>query len=696
MIEFQDIKYKNFLSVGDDFINVSLNKSPTTVIHGMNGSGKTTMMEALVYGLYGKPYRKVKLAKLINSINKKKMVVEVDFRKGGVDYRIRRGQKPALFEIYKGGYEQENLIPVDGSTAEYQKRVEEILGMDFKVFTQIVILNNERFIPFMELTTPDRRKVVEDLFDMAIFGDMKEILKQKRVKLKTAKDDFEHKLLVTNGHVATYKGIIDNANTQSDMQIQSKLNDIDLKERELVKFDEKLKQLEDNFTRQELTPLDRTRLDKINSLFSGIETNIRMAESIIRDGGKISDELQARKDENNRVLITSRTKLESFVFENFSSPELDSQMSGIKTKVATLVAEKSNLLAETDKCHACDRDFDDAEARKTHRDARIAEIETEVGSLNDELVSINDTKQAEFTNAKASLEVTVNEYQDEEARINSEVKQEQDDIKATAQAELDKNKDALNQLEEKRESAKLEISKIEQNNALINDINTEHDGLVRDIASDKKAISEVIKAYQNDIVKLKENNSNVDEEKQKLADYEAEAKQHQLGLDKLEGVVQVFDVTEKLLADDAIKSNIVLQYIPIINDKLNKLLVDMNLPVGFILDENFDETIMASSKDGFVYESFSGGQKCRINLAIVLVWIEIAKMKNSVNTNLLFMDEIFDGTMDEEGIDDFMRLVGLNYSHLNMFVITQRAEMMMDKFRSSIKFKLNNGFTEMV
>lgn len=567
MLEFKTVFYKNFQSVGNQGIKVDLARSMTTLVGGSNGAGKSTLLEAISYGLFGKPLKKVTMGGLINTVNQKGLVVEVTFSRNGKDYRIVRGQKPAKLELYVG----DELIDQSASARDYQAKIEYVLGMDYKLFTQIVVLNKEKYVPFMDLDAASRRKVVEDILDISVFSVMNDALKER-----------------AKGHSVKV----------SDM----------------------------TFTRE------------------------RLQERIL---GK------------QRLLQEARQNV-------------DGQVDDLKRQIALHESQY------------------DAEA------AKISIINAEIDTLSDARAKLRvlETKKSEcdgisvkFKTNMSNFEKTISFYKDNETcpTCSSNI---EDDVKSK---HIDECNHKISEIKSTSQSLitvyQNILSDISIQNTRINRIN-ELESELRVVNNTLRMIDTAKKVAQMTIDGLTKS--------VKVADIEAECATAQLDLDdstvKLNELLkeeQSINTCKVLLKDDGIKSSVVKDYIDFINTKLNEQLCAMEFYLNITLDENFNDSINAVNKKGFTYDNLSTGQKTRVNLAIWLALLEVASIKNSVVTNILFLDEILEN-LDVEGVRMFMGLVKEQLPHKNTFVVTQRFDEFRDYFRSELKFKLIDGFTEIV
>ena len=570
MIYFKSIRWKNLLSTGNVFTEIKLNRSPNTLIVGENGGGKSTMLDALCFGLFGKPFRNINKPQLLNSINKKNLVVEVEFSVGGKDYKIVRGIKPNVFEIQVGG----EVINQDAAARDYQKYLEEsVLKLNYKSFTQIVILGSASFTPFMQLPPGTRREIIEDILDIQIFTTMNTVLRDKMTELKDSIQDADSKLEVLKQKASIQKEYVDTLEANREKRVDEILGRIADGER------------------------------KISSLTT-------LADQL--EGEKASvEETQA----NLGDLATKQKKLESF-----------------KTKFSTQLRELQKEVAfyeGTDECPTCRQGI-----AHDHKETIVSSRQEKIQELSEGMEKL----QGEFT--KLEELIAENEKLSEQiSGLNKEI--------------------------------------IGYNNEMI-------------------VQQRLIQALNLELADITTKTADIDEEKKKLRTLAKEVLAQNEDKAKLNEEKHYMEVVSTLLKDTGIKTKIIRQYLPVINKLVNKYLQAMDFFVQFNLDEKFDETIKSRHRDDFSYASFSEGEKQRIDLALLFTWRTIAKMKNSVATNLLILDEVFDSSLDNNGTDYVMSLLDTIGEDTNVFVISHKGDQLFDKFRSLIKFEKKNNYSEMV
>ena len=570
MINFKTIRWKNLLSTGNTFTEIKLNRSPSTLIVGENGGGKSTLLDALCFGLFGKPFRSINKPQLLNSINKKNLLVEIEFDIGGKDYKIVRGIKPNIFEIQSGG----EVINQDAAARDYQKYLEEsVLKLNYKSFTQIVILGSASFTPFMQLPPFTRREIIEDILDIQIFTTMNTVLRDKMNELKDSLHDADSKLEVLKQKATIQKEYVDTLEANKEKRVDEILS--------------RIAEGEDKIT-------------LLTTLVTNLETN------------KEDTELQQK---SLGELNVKQKKLEQF-----------------KTKFSTQLRELQKEVAfynDTDECPTCRQGIahDHKETIVTSRQDKIGELTEGMEKLQQEFVAL-DTLIAEHAELGEQIAV-----------LNKEI--------------LGNNNEMI-----------VQQRLIQALNLELNDITTK----TADIDEEKTKL----KSYAKEVLTQNEEKARLNEEKHYM------------------------EVVSTLLKDTGIKTKIIRQYLPVINKLVNKYLQAMDFFVQFNLDEKFDETIKSRHRDDFSYSSFSEGEKQRIDLALLFTWRTIAKMKNSVATNLLILDEVFDSSLDNNGTDYVMALLDTVGEDTNVFVISHKGDQLFDKFRSLIKFEKKNNYSEMV
>ncbi len=567
MIVFESIEWKNFLSTGNSANKVLLNKSTTTLIIGRNGEGKSTILDALCFALFGKPFRNINKGQLVNSINQKNCLVEICFTVNSKSYKVIRGIKPNKFEIWCN----DELLNQDAAAKDYQKVLEQqILKLNYKTFTQVVILGSASFVPFMQLSSAQRREVIEDILDIRIFSTMNQLLKEK------ASD--------TKAEIARIELEIANAKTKVEAQ------------NAIIK----------TITDARADTL-RSIQEKIASSTKEVERNQLEVDDLIGQIGHLKSQIEGQEK------VKSDLK---------KAEEIRGKLNN---KIET-IGQRKEFLDSHDVCPSCEQGIphehketilSDLNAKMSDQNQKVAELETILGSLNERLQNINSV---------------------------------------------------LESITEKN----IELS---TKNSAITIINKQIAELEREVES-----------HQTDT-------SNLDEEKSKLKLLASEAMEKIKAKTSLQEHRNLEEVASLLLKDTGIKTAIIREYLPVMNKLINKYLNAMDAYIHFDLDENFNEIVKSRFRDEFTYASFSEGEKMRIDLAILFTWRQIAKMKNSVNTNLLLLDEIFDSSLDTAGTDYFLNLMNTLGENSNVFVISHKGDQLFDKFRSVIKFEKRNDFS---
>jgi len=568
MLVFKKVKFKNFGSFGNTFTEINLDRHNTVLVSGKNGHGKSfALLDSITFGLFGKPFRKVNIPQLTNSVNQKDCIVEVEFTTPKHSYRVVRGLQPKLFEIYKDG----DLLPQNAKAKDYQKILEEqILRMNYKSFMQIVILGSSSFVPFMQLSSNDRREVIEDILDIKIFSVMNSLLKVKLSQLKENLNEIENKITISKekidlqkNHVQTLENKSQESIDKNKTKLQSLIDEGKVKKTKITEISDKI---EDIRTKTPDKEQFLTSLKGIEKTENEVEGNLK----------------RLRKD---IVFYTSNTNCPS------CKQEID-----------------ENFRQET---------LDDKAKEKVNLEGRLEGIEELITETSERIELIEEKEK--------------------------EIRQQENLI-------------------------------LEQKSMI-------------------KSLFSQIQYIEQEISDLENNNDNIQEEKDKLYDF-CETQRHTLEeKDSILNQKYNYDVVYDLLKDAGIKSKIIKYYLPIINKLINKHLSSMNFFANFTLDEEFNETIKSRHRDTFSYMSFSEGEKLRIDLALILSWREIAKLKNSASCNLLILDEVFDSSLDAMGTDDLMKLLDELSINTNVFVISHKSDQLADKFSNYLSFEKKNNFS---
>jgi len=569
MIVFKKVRYKNFLSTGQQFIEIQLDRSSKTLVVGENGAGKSTMLDALCFGLFQRAFRNIKKDQMVNSINEKDCVVEVEFVIGKNEYKVIRGIKPNIFEIWCNGI----MLNQDAAVRDYQKHLEStILKLNFRSFTQVVILGNASFVPFMQLRPEYRRQVVEEILDIEIFSKMNFLLKDK----------------VKNQ---------DELIKQSDFNFQ------------LIesKVDSQKKHIEDmSGNNQQLIDKKQIEIQKAQTDIDNYQLDI--------------DRVTAEK-----------TALQSEILDETKINSKYKQLHNLEAKLENTCSKHKKDLGffqTHNDCPTCQQEIDEAfkTTMQSKKAEKIQELEIALGQIEKDITSTETrlSKINEIMVAIREKELLINRYE-------------------TSISEIKK------------------YTTIKQNEI--------------DELSDDKFTTGVATGQ---LTQLQEQLTEADKVKIKYKEEKT-----------------YLDTARYLMQDTGIKTKIIKQYLPIMNQLINKNLADMDFFVNFTLDDGFKETIKSRHRDVFNYHSFSEGEKLRIDLSILFTWREIAKMKNSMNTNLLILDEIFDSSLDASGTDEFMRILTNKLAKENVFVISHKGDTLIDKFPSILKFEKYKNFTRM-
>ena len=571
MITFKKIRFCNFLSTGNNFTEIDFNESKTTLIIGSNGSGKSTLLDALCFGLFNKAFRKITKSQLINSTNEKGTVVEVEFETNNNNWKVRRGIKPSIFEIYKDGEVLDQLASVNDQQDWLEKNV---LKLNYKSFTQIVILGSASFVPFMQLTASNRREIVEDLLDIKIFSSMNVILKEK--------------LKVTN----------------------DKIKDLSTKHSVL----EEKYSMQNNF----LLEIERNGRETINKKQEYIDELYKETDALTDKNSNLQEHIEGQLQPELESLSSSKKTLK----------KLSTIKAKLEQRIQTINTEY-NFFKENTVCPTCTQSIENQ-----FRLDKIVDIEKKSKELNDGYKELEDTIDVEQEKERKFLT-----YSTEITKLNNE---------------------------------------ISNNNVTISGIN-------RQITNLRKEIQDITD-------RLAKKNS----ERDLLNEISKKITRVEIDRAKYKELYSYYEFTQGLLKDGGVKKKIIKKYLPLMNQQINKYLQMMDLFINFNLDEEFNESIKTPIHEDFSYSSFSEGEKMRINLALLFTWREIAKMKNSVSTNLLILDEVFDSSLDGNGIDYFTKIIRYVLTDANILVISHKTDEMIDLFDKTIKFDKVKGFSKIV
>ncbi len=566
MIIFKYVRWKNFLSTGNNFTEIQLDRNPTTLIIGENGAGKSTILDALCFGLFGKPFRNINKAQLLNTVNNSSALVEIEFKIGTKEIKVRRGIKPNVFEIYING----KMYNQDANARDYQKYLEQqILKLNYRSFTQVVILGSSTFVPFMQLKARHRREVVNEILDIQIFSIMN-LLMRERIKTITADlRENEYQCDLAEEKITMQEKYIEDTKNNKNSLITEKLH-----------------------------------------LMSGNEEEI------------------FKQQADNKIL---KVKNETYINQITDSDKVKEQHSKMKDIRSTLVEKKTTnskmlkFFEDNDNCPTCEQPLNNAE----------------------EMIKAKHKEVDKFTKALDELQDVLDKSTNRQAEIS----------------------DILEKIRENEVKVAQSISSIRE----LEKFNATLTSEIEDLQS-----GNVTKDEEDKLKKLKKDFSFFDKEKTKLKEE-----------------LTYSEAARNMLQDTGIKTKVIKKYLPIMNKLINTYLNSMEFYVNFTLDENFNETIKSRYRDEFTYASFSEGEKMRIDLALLFTWRAVAKMKNSTNTNLLILDEIFDSSLDGTGTDEFLKILN-TLGDENVFVISHKQDALADKFRSTIKFEKVKNFSHVV
>jgi|DEB0MinimDraft_6_1074348.scaffolds.fasta_scaffold13209_3 DNA repair exonuclease SbcCD ATPase subunit len=566
MIIFENIKWKNFLSTGNVYTKINLSKNKNTLIIGENGAGKSTILDALTFALYNKPFRKINKGQLVNSINNKGAVVELEFSLYKNKYRIVRGIKPNIFEVYKNN----DLINQNADSKDYQEYLEKhILKIGYKSFCQVVVLGSATFLPFMQLPAAQRREIVETLLDLQIFTTMNSVLKDKVqknkedfIRVEEQKRNIEEKIIIIKKYI--------------EKREQESKESVEKKEKEIEKIDE-------------IIISKKEELKKVEKEYHELSQDVS-------DDKKITNE--------NTNLLLLREKINSKI---------------------DMVSEEIKFLETNDDCPTCKQRIEES-----------FKLES-IGDKNDKLKEYKDglflLKEKIFNNEKEMQ--SLNESKEKLSKVKDQFRDISFDLSST---------------ERMKKSIEAEIKSIKKKESTISN---------EEIKDSEEELIKINDIY-NELIKNKD----------------------------------LYSASSVLLKDNGIKSRIIKKYIPIINKLINKYLSDLNFFVKFELDEEFNEVIKSRHRDEFSYSSFSEGERMKINLSILFTWRMISQLRNSINTNLLIMDEVFDSSLDSEATEDFMKLLNEFGDKTNVFIISHKTEQLNEKFDNIIRFKKQKNFSK--
>ena len=566
MLFFERIRWKNFLSTGNAFTEIDFTKNKTTLIIGENGAGKSTILDALSFALYGKPFRKINKPQLVNTINGKGLSVELEFSVGKKNYKVVRGIKPNVFEIYL----DDKLINQDSEAKEYQEMFEKnILKLNHKSFCQIVVLGSASFVPFMQLPAAHRREVIEDLLDIQIFSTMNNLLKEKVAKNKSDIMESDYNIRLTAEKIEMHKKHLEELNKNNDDLIAQKLA-------------------------------------KIGDLITEINTSTGSANTLLKELNSKVDSVSDQEKVNKRI-----QKLEVL------KGQLQAKLSKLQSEI--------EFFTDHNDCPTC---------RQGINHEHKASI---VKKDNDSIIEVNDGLQkldADLVSSRERLRII--------SKINLEI------------TELNRQIANLN-------------AQIDTKSSFVEGLRTE--------------------------IEVLKKSTKVTESNEDLKLFQTQLKTFISTKEELVSDRGVLDVASNLLRDSGIKTKIIKQYIPVMNKLVNKYLASLDFFVNFELNENFEEKIKSRHRDEFSYESFSEGEKMRIDLSLLFTWRAIAKLRNSVSTNLLIMDEVFDSSLDTNGTDEFLKILYTLTGDTNVFIISHKGDTLFDKFEHIIRFEKHKNFS---
>ncbi|MFZ4597939.1 MAG: AAA family ATPase [Terrimicrobiaceae bacterium] len=574
MIKFEKVRFKNFGSFGNNITEIVLDKNSTTLICGSNGSGKSfAFLDSITFALFGKPFRKINIPQLVNSVNEKGCLVEIDFSRGSDKFMVRRGINPRVFEIYKNG----ELIDQDAKSVDYQELLEnQILKMNYKTFTQVVILGSSSFVPFMQLSAADRRSVIENILDINIFSTMNVVLKGKVLSLKETIKELNTKIEIEKNKINIQKSYI--------ATLEKKNNeDDDVKNERIFELEKKIEIIKHDLISRNLS------VEGLQADLNFIKKTLKEKNNKIQDARTHIVTLKNSKDQKQKEIhffkenctcptctqpIEDKLKKEKVLMNNYDISNLEDDIERVETHIKTLQED-------------CNR-FDDNIQETTNRMQEVYSFNKEIEAYQKEIERIRNTMQRSV--------------------IKDNIIEEKEKLK----------------------------------------------GLEGGLA----ALDEEKTLHSNDLM--------------------------------------YHELAGELLRDGGVKGKIIKYYLPHMNKFINKFLTSMDFFVQFQLDEEFNEQIKSRYRDDFSYMNFSEGEKMRIDLALLLAWREIARLKNSVSCNLLILDEVFDSSLDSVGMDELMKLLKTISDKANVYVISHKADQLVDKFSNIVSFEKKNNFSKII
>lgn len=574
MIIFKTIRFKNFGSFGNNFTEIKLNQNATTLVCGSNGNGKSfAFLDSICFALFGKPFRNINIPQVVNSINKKNCVVELEFQVGKTEYRLVRGLVPKLFKIFKDG----ELLNEDAKSKDYQEVLEEqIIGMNYKTFSQVVVLGSSSFVPFMQLTPTDRRTVIETILDIGIFSEMNSILKTKASAARGTQQSLDSEITILDERLSATKLLLESYQKNSSDRIADR----------------------------------KSTMEENVEIIKNISTEMKQLKQFMTE---FEEELQPSEEMKEEL-----KKQQIVLFK------LESSAESIQNDIKFFETNSS--------CSVCKQDITPVhkEAVITEKHSKLTEYKTNLEKIK-EAIAVSKNGLNNMTSIQNKLNDAFIKYSSKEQTTDSLIK--------------------LNKKLDKEMALVIESADAQSKTQ-------EHQEILSELLEDQK---EILK------------------------------KKHKL-LDSIHS----YDKLSHLFKDSGIKSKIVKYYIPLINKYVNKYLNTMDFYANFHLDEEFNEVIKSRHRDEFSYESFSEGEKMRIDLALLLTWREIAKLKNSVSTNLLILDEIFDSSLDSVGVDEVMKLLTGFGTKANVYVVSHKTDQLLDRFNNVVQFEKKKNFSRLV
>lgn len=703
MITFEVIRYKNFLSTGNAFTEVQIDSHNLTVLLGGSGSGKSTLLDAISFVLYNKPFRDINKGQLVNAINQKDCMVEIEFSTMGKKFLVRRGIKPNIFEIFKEG----ELINQDSASRDYQKYLEEqvLRCSNYKTFCQIVLLGAASFVPFMRLKPADRRTIIEELLDIQVFSTMNTLLKDRISEHKERTKDNDLELKYSEIAIQNQIELIKKLTDGKKLQIENLAKKVDEKKKAIINLKLELAEFE--------VGIESIELEKIQENLEEFDTKI---QSFQKKENILKSDLQKKESDfkQNQQNLRHENQTTLVQLEVDYDKNLRNKTSELQSKIERLSSEKvfkrKEILgkfelreqelrktikfysSDATECPVCSNKMSEEGKKKT-----VAEAQAELDRLSKETIKDRDFHDLNYTTSIKVLEsekkditqILEDEYNQQVTKIKEEFELAQTEIKQKYESSVEQVKLGLKKIEEILEKLNLDRRELASKRSDHERKQRLKDNKVMQIATEMKVLCE----FEEELEEMKAEATDFGSEESKLSELKLKHSTSLSDRDSLLIEKQNLDVVSTLLKDSGIKTRVIKQYIPVINSAVNKYLAAMNFFVTFELNEEFEERIRSRGRDDFSYCNFSEGERQRIDMALLFAWRTLAKVKNSVNTNLLILDEVLDSSLDDESTVNAIHLLRREvFKDANVFVITHKPQMA-DKFDRVINYEKKDNFS---